>query len=261
MLRRGKRIIGPPFPYAAAPAAAASTLKIGLVSFWEFEDAGSPPTSWADSHGTNHLTPHGTSNPSSTTTGIGGAGKKGIQLVSANTQYVGCSDNTSLRRGNKDWSLCAWINIATFHTDQEIISKIAGFGNGEFAIGTYFTSHNVFRIWIRTNDGQTTSTLDAETFGAISTGTPYFVVMTYTNSTNTVAVYVNGSANSNSVAVSNPPIANSTAAFNIGANDAAASNGYSDAVVDQVGLWDKVLLSSEIDQLHASGNGLSYANM
>lgn len=232
-----------------------STLKTGLVSFWEMET-----TSWLDATASgNDLT--GSGSPTTTTGLVGNA----ASLVSASSQFLSRTSNAGLQTGGQDWSIMCWFKGMTFVDLAEILSKYAGFGNREFALSVHFTSGNRFQITIVTNSGGTTSSLVADAYGNLSTGTWYFVVVRYTNSTNTVTITVGDGAGTalatNSLVVTNPPIASSTAKFCVGANDNAAGNGFVNGAVDQVGLWKKVLSAGEMTQLYNAGAGLAYSGM
>lgn len=236
----------------AGPTVSASTLKTGLISFWEFEN-----TSWTDAVTAtgNDLTGSGT--PTTTPAVVG----NGVHLVAASSQFLFHASNSSLQVGGQDWSISAWVNLNSFLALNEIISKKGAFGNREYALITDFDTSNKFVATVLTNSGGTLNSLVASTFGTISTGTKYFVVMTYNNATNTLAISVNGGA-FDTMVVSLPPIASSTAQFRIGTNDDSSGNGFTDAnYVDQVGFWKKVLTGTEVTQLYNGGNGLSYAAM
>lgn len=234
---------------------ATSTLKVGLVSFWEFEDAGSPPTSWVDRvvASGNDLTPNGTPHPSSASGIVGNA----VSLIAADSQFLSHASNASLQVGGTDFSVAGWVLANSLNDGNAAISKAGGFANAEFAIVDTFTgaAHN-FGFQVFDNGGATSHILAASNFGAIPGGTLCFVACTYTNSTNTMAISVNNGT-PNTLMITGP-VSSGTGLFEIGAADGVA---FWDGKVDQAGLWKKVLSAGEITQLYNSGAGIAYAAM
>lgn len=53
----------------------------------------------------------------------------------------------------------------------------------------------------------------------------------------------------------------SAAEFRIGAREYAGFEGYFDGLIDQVGIWKRVLTAQERTDLYNAGAGLSYADM
>lgn len=233
----------------ARPASAGGLgLQTNLVSFWELEN-----TSWTDAVGSNNMT--GGNSPTTTTGRVGNA----VQFVGASSQFLTHVDNATLRVGGVDFSIAFWALADSFPSSMTTMSKGAGFGNAEFSIGTEFTgTGNQFIFSPRTNSGSSSNDVPAATFGNLAITTWYFVVCTYNNSTDTVAISVNATTPDTLHPTLNPPIVNSTGNFEISSSGVLPWDGR----IDQVGLWkNRILSSSDITALYNGGAGLSFAQM
>ena len=89
-----------------------------------------------------------------------------------------------------------------------------------------------------------------------STSTWYHIAVTREKSTGYVKFYVNGSQQGTTQETGRTAsLYNSSDAFEIGQ---AGSSGLFDGILDELGVWSRVLSDSEISQLYNSGSGLSY---
>jgi hypothetical protein len=225
---------------------ATSTLKTGLVSYWEFEN-----TSWLDSHTTgNTLT--GTAAPTSTAGQVGNA-----LTLNGSTQYLSCTSNTSLQTGGQDFSFAFWFNRVA-NLDYDIVSKFAGGGgNQEYAVYVH-------------NDGATGRYLQLSIFnaasseddllntnsGPLTTATWYFGVVTFNATTKLMTVSTNaGTRNTKTSTFTVPSTASD---FSIGK---ATANNIFNGQIDQVGFWKKVLTTTEETALYNGGAGRTYASL
>lgn len=89
----------------------------------------------------------------------------------------------------------------------------------------------------------------------INTGNWVFCTVTYDGTY--IKLYVNGSLEDTSGSV----IGNITGSTNnyIGLEDSSGSNGlYFNGMIDEVGIWNRVLTADEVTQLYNGGAGLSY---
>jgi hypothetical protein len=220
-----------------------STLKTGLISLWEFETTG-----WADAHGTNTLT--GVNSPTTTTGKVG----NGAHIVRASTQALTHASNSDLQvGGGQDFSIALWINFDSGPGGHSIAFKSAGgSGNQEWSLETANDgTGNKFHFEIF-NASSVSDELFSTTFGNPAASTWYFVVMTFNGSTGLMTLSVN--AGTRDTFTSAKTIPNTASGFNIGAGDF-------DGIIDQMGLWKKVLTTGEETQLYNAGAGLSYAAM
>jgi len=94
--------------------------------------------------------------------------------------------------------------------------------------------------------------------GATSTSTWYHIVGTYNGSTKEMKIYVNGSYVINGTGTSTGATGANGLLIGEGYYQATLASTTFDGVIDEVGIWSKVLTSDEVTTLYNSGNGLSY---
>lgn len=216
-----------------------------LISFWELEEASGTRN---DSHGSNHLTDNNTV--------AAGTGKVGnaADFESSNSEYLSHASNSDLQTGNIDFSICAWANLES-NLDVQVVSK-----DDDAASSRDYTldrgSSNNFRFYINGGGGGLIIVSSVEP----SLATWYFVVAWHDATADTLNIQVNnGSVDSASTSGTAPEV--SAAEFRIGAREYAGFEGYFDGLIDQVGLWKRVLTTQERTDLYNGGAGLSYAAM
>lgn len=213
-----------------------NTLTTGLVSYYNMQTDGTDY--WA----TNNLAITGSPTFSSSY----GKVNNGVFLNGA-TQYLSTSTPTGLPTGNHDTSISGWVYFtvnqpsgipALLSFGTQNTAQMAGFGFGAPGTdGLYWLSYS--------NDANTTWSYSLSTW--------YMVTATYTASTQTVQFYVNGTAQGTGIVLASTPNVGSTF-LDISAQRPSNIVGLT-AYVDEVGLWSKVLSSTEITDLYNSGNG------
>lgn len=110
-----------------------------------------------------------------------------------------------------------------------------------------------FRLGV-SSTGANFSSIDANTFGAVSTNTWYFVYCCHDSVANVLKISVNNGT------VDTIPytlgVKDSTAGFRIGGGE----NGlpYADCTVDEIGMWKRDLTAAELTYLYNSGVGRTY---
>lgn len=220
-----------------------STLTTSLVSYWELEEASGTRM---DSHGSNDLTDNNTVGQG---TGIQG---NCADLESANSEYLDISDGSQsgLDLGG-DMAFSFWFNAESFPaTSHGVISKWL---NNTSTSSAYFVALGATYIELQLQNGTSTTSLDKAT--TFSTATWYHVVINYDISAGTVEFFVNGS--SIGTASGGPAsINNGNESFKIG----VLRTGIwpFDGLIDEVGVWSKVLTSTEVTDLYNSGAGIPY---
>lgn len=226
-----------------------STLKTGLVSWWEFDEASGTRV---DSHsGGNDLTDNNT-----VTQAVGKVGNA-AQFTSANSESLSRATNSSLQTGGQDFSLAGWFYMDTTVDSATVVSKGGAFANREYQIKDVFSgAHRLqFTCW---NSGGTQFNLVATTGTSLSTGSFFFFAVTFNNTTKEMTISVNNSAQDTTTLTGSIP--SSTGDFTVGTHENSGGTFWNGRV-DQLGFWKKVLTTTEIAQLYNSGNGLSYASM
>ena len=217
-----------------------------LISYWPLDEASGDR---ADSHGSNTLT-----DLVSTGSGTGKINNAAdFEADSANFLYH--ADNASLSTGDIDFSGSVWVKFESLPTALVPIvvkhdgSTVAG---SEWAL--YWES-GAARISFTVYSGSSTSTtVSANTFGAISTGVWYHVTWWHDSVNNEIGICINAGTPD-------------TASHSAGVNDTAAlfmlgafpgTSYYMDGLIDELGFWKKVFTSGERTSLYNGGSGLAY---
>ena len=88
------------------------------------------------------------------------------------------------------------------------------------------------------------------------------MVVTYDLSARDFTVYKNNvdTATTTTPSGTMTGIYNNTESFKIGKFNTAAIDDYFDGIIDEVGIWSKVLTSDEVTELYNSGAGLAYSD-
>jgi concanavalin A-like lectin/glucanase superfamily protein len=227
-------------------------LQTNCIAFYEMEN-----TSWLDST-SNSYTMTASGSPTSISGLVGNCG----HFVSSSSQYLKRTYNTDFAVSAVDWSVTFWFKAASF-IDSAILSRDdTGFGNHVYMVYTGFggSGQNLF-FNVYTNGGTNNNTLQATSFGNLSTGTWYFGAFTYTNSTNTGRLSINAGTQDSIVTINNP-INNATFDPMIGATVPSSPAQFWNGDIDQVGFWKgRVLSTSDITALYNGGSGLTWAGM
>lgn len=173
----------------------------------------------------------------------GGASNSNKSLQVSNN--LGFTDSTDVT-----WS--QWVNVTTAPTEgqqQCFTNHYINGGKGRFWMYTMTGGVLKLRMY---QDAGAPSTLDITQ--TLTTGTWYHIVVTYLNSSNLTTVYVNGS---------------SVGTINFGARNAVSPDYFSilnwgggtlpwKGLVDEVGVWSRVLSGTEINSLYNGGAGLQW---
>ncbi len=217
-----------------------------LVAFWELDDL-------VDAHGANDLT-----NNNSATFATGKVGNA-VDVERGSTQFLSRADNTDLSTGDIDWTLNAWVKVEAVDGSNNLVfvAKDDSGNHAEYYL-FYQGSSSQFRLEVYGATGfGSQGAVNATTFGSVSTGTWYMVTAWHDATNNQVGIAVN--AGTADTAGHSAGVIDGNGSFKIGADAFAAD--YFDGLIDQVGLWKRVLTSGERTSLYNSGNGLSYAAM
>jgi len=111
------------------------------------------------------------------------------QFTASNGEYLSHIDDASLRTGDIDFTLSAWVYLDS-KVNGRIVAKLDGTTNFEYSI--LYNQPGVDRfVFTVSSDGSTTANVQANTFGAPSTGTWYFVVAWHDATANTINIQIN----------------------------------------------------------------------
>lgn len=224
-------------------------LKTSLVAHWKLEEASG---NRADSSGNGTtLTDNNTvtSNP----------GKVGTaaQFTAASSEWLSAADNASVSMGDIDFTVAAWLYYDSLPAGN--IPAVVKWSAGTDGLGDeYFLStngSNQFVFFLRNAANTANGTVTGTTFGALSTGTWYYVMAGHDAANDLLFISVNNGARD-------------TAAHTTGGRDGGAnftigswSGGSSDFFngrIDEVSLWKKVVTTTDRDSIYNSGNGLAF---
>lgn len=218
-----------------------STLPTNLVSYWDLEEASGTRY---DLVGSNHLTDNNT--VLNTTGKIG----NGADFEASNSEYLSHSDNAELSITG-DWSASFWFKPETA-TSGCIFSKWHDTGPNR-GILVLLAATGDIRIYVSPDPG---TTFPSTLFNTnLSAGTWYHLVICFDASASSVSVYKDGTLVATQSGYGTN-VYDNTADFKLGAYN--ASSAPVDGVLDEFGIWSKVLTTDEVSDLYNSGDGLPY---
>lgn len=218
-----------------------------LISYWSMEAAsGDEP----DVHGSNDLT--------DTNTVGSAAGKVGNarDFERDNSEYLVIADNTDVSTGNIDFTICAWVQLESkpASTDMDIVQKTTG-SNGEYFLqwrnndSTDRFAFAVFGSGGFGNFGLVTAS------SAPTTGVWYHVCGWHDSVNDQLGLDVDG--NVTTVAHS-AGVIDGTGDFSV---SGVEFGNFWDGLIDEKGLWKKVLTSGERAFLRNGTSGTSYTDI
>jgi large repetitive protein len=216
------------------------TLLNDLESYWSLDE---PSGDAVDAHGDNNLTDN---NGVGTAAGIIGNGR---DLERDSSQSLSIGDNVSLSFGDESFTVSAWFNLESLPTSGQVFGIVQKWGGTKneyrLSVGRTFGTPLVqFEI-----SGPTGATFGANFATSLSTGAWFHVVLVHDADLDVVSCIVNnGTPTTGSYAAG---VNDSNGAFKLG-------DGF-DGVLDEIGVWRRVLTAAEVASLFNGGNGLSYA--
>lgn len=183
------------------------------------------------------------------------AGKSslGASFISANSEYLSYGDTSWLSTGDVSYTFCLWASISSNAANRPLISKWGNAGQREYKI--YYASSSDRFVFEVSNDGTASGTVTANTFGAPSMNTFYFICAWHDAANDTLNIQVNnGSVNSAAHATGSY---DSETAFYIG----RAGAEYHDGNIDEIVFYKNILTADEREYLYNSGNGQPVCNV
>lgn len=235
-----------------------------IISYWKMDESsdGSGAVARNDSVTTNHLTDNSPYAASA-------AGKigNGVDLEASASEYLSIADasQSGLDLSNA-FSISFWVKAESLAGTDYVLYKGKTDGNIRAYWVVLSGDTSTAQICVAVSDDGTTNAGHYVTYGTTSSdfpgvGTFYHIVITFTTSTEACAVYLNGVSKAttlidgSSVGAS---IYNSAGSFKIGCRETTVPTGFFDGIIDEVGIWSRVLSSTEVTALYNSGNGLTY---
>ena len=215
-----------------------------LIAYWkldEFSD-GSGAVTRNDSHGTNHLTDNGT------TPSAAAKISNGINTNPANNEYLDIIDNAAMSVGDIDFTFTVWVKADVLTNNTGLLGKW-----GVVAEYALFFISSRFRFAVK-NSSDVQTNVDANSLGAPSTGTYYFIVCGHDSVTNKIFIQVNNGTVDE--AVTSTGVRDGANNFYIAKYTSAADEW--DGLVDEVGFWKRYLSLAERTALYNGGTGITY---
>lgn len=222
----------------------------GLVAYWPLTDASG--SRYDALGGANTLTNNNV--VTQATISSGGPGVYASSFASASSQYLSVADNALVSTGDIDYTICAWVNIASTGADRSIISKYGAAGTREFYL-FYNNASARFQFSVSGDGTATTGVLDSS-LGAPSTTTWYFLRVWHDATGNTVNIQSN--LNTPVSAAHTAGSFDSASVLLIGAVLPAAPASFMNGQICQVGFWKRVLTTQEHAWLYNNGRGRLY---
>jgi hypothetical protein len=221
----------------------ASSLLTGLVSYWNLNE---PNGIRFDSAGTNNLTDNG---------GVGSTiGKQGNAASFSGSNDLSLTSSTDLRLDNTDFTIAFWVRFDTLPAGDYIgiLGKHDATSKREYWLYRHGLTNKI--AFLTSANGSSANFID--TVGpTLSTGQWYFVVGERNNATNTATLYIHDGITWDSGSFTSNGVAAGTSLFGI-----ARSGSFNrlDGIVDEVGIWERLLTPAERTQIYNGGASITY---
>jgi len=165
-----------------------------------------------------------------------------------------------------DWSISAWVKLEQLPSTAGTIFTVAGkhdndTNNRGYAVRISTTDKAQFFFYDEKESGNLTLIqTNAATFAGGDVGSWVHLVCTVDLSAAGGVIYKNNSVQANSAVLSDATTMTGNAApFALGAlNTITGANQRIDGVVDEVGIWSRIIDSTEVSSLYNSGAGFTY---
>ncbi|MBU0999774.1 fibronectin type III domain-containing protein [Patescibacteria group bacterium] len=217
-----------------------------IKAYWKLEEASGERS---DAIGSNNLTDN---NTVTNDTGILGNAAK---FVAANSEYLSITDNADLSFGDEDFTITAWVNIDNLGNNS-IATKHTNGGAREYALWYNVLSANRFSFGVSDNGSTNWTEIAANNLGQPVADTWYFIVAWHDSVNNTLNIQVNnGTIDSTAYSTG---VFDGASNFLVGAWGSTGASSLMDGFIDSVGVWNRVLTSTERAALYNSANGLEH---
>jgi hypothetical protein len=210
---------------------ASDSLLTGLLGYWKLDEAGGNAI---DALGLHTLTDVGTS--------LGIVGKIGNarQCLSASSQYL---TNAAFVLPDADFTIALWMNITTLTDFRNIVNKLASWEKGQLCIYIY---SNKITFDLCTDASPNLGTVTSSTFGNLSTGTWYFMLADRNKITGKIGIEINGTRNEADAV----GVMGTAGLFRLGARESSSPASFTNATVDECGVWGRLLTTAEKARLY-----------
>lgn len=220
------------------------TLAINLAGYYRLDEASGNAI---DSVSANTLTANNA--PGSGTGKIGNA-----RTFNGSNKSFTAASSSVFNFGDTDFTIACWVNLSSVAAQSMLVTKFSTVGNNrQYALYYNIVTGRMSFLVNSSGASAQNVTINADAFGAIATGTWYYVVAWHDSVNNQIGISVNGVANTQSHSAG---VFQSSVNFRVGGR--ADGFEFTNGLIDGVGVWSKVLTSDERARLYNSGDGLSY---
>lgn len=212
-------------------------LTTSLEAYWPCDE---PSGDLLDSHNSYDLAESGTLGTDS------GVVSTARSIAGTGYFYLSGAGNIALWEPKRTRTYAGWVYSSNVASDLYLSSSFSA----TVYFRLYTISGNVFFDVLDTTGSHIS--VQATTFGAISTNTWYYISCDMDSSTGEIGISINGQRDSATV----------TNGINIGGGAATLRLGASQMRVDEWSLWDgRVLTTSELNALYNAGAGRAYSSL
>ena len=225
-----------------------ASLGASLISFWELEEASGTRVDSVTGSG-NDLTENGTG-------GVGqGAGQQGncADFVAGDLDYLSIADASQSGLDiTGDMSLACWVKFTSTATQMSFAGKWATSNKSFYWLHNHTTNQLRFNTVANGTSGDT----NVNVSWTPSSATWYHVGIAYDASAGSVKFYVDGSQQGTTQTGLNTSMFNGTAPWQMGTY--TGSSLPIDGLLDEFGVWNKLLDDTDFSNLYASGTGIPF---
>lgn len=221
----------------------------GLQAYWKLEEPDAQTR--LDSQGDHDLVDR------QTVARIVGIVGSGASFIRANSEFLEASGSPSISFGDEPFTVAHWVFLRNATNSQGFLSKwIATTDDREY--GTFYRqATNRYRFVVSPDGTGGGNAAGVETTNAPTVGQWQFLVAWHDPVANTINLQLNNDT-PDSTAWANGVNDNPLKSIKLGVLNTAAGDEFNDGAIDAVGIWNRVLTSSERAQLYNNGNGLQF---
>lgn len=209
----------------------------GCVAYYKLEDL-------TDATGGTSLTNHGSS-----TFGAGQV-NNAVTFVSASNQWLSHADQTAYHFGTGDFSFAFWVKSSSANSFMQCIDY-----GGRANFSSFFVEMSTYFFGTITDSSGNTLSI-TESVGSYNNGVWHLYICTVQRSGN-YKVIIDNVVKTNASAAALTGSMNSSVGLGLGADEAGANKA--DITLDEVGLWNRALDSTETAALWNGGAGTTYS--
>jgi hypothetical protein len=166
--------------------------------------------------------------------------------------YIGFSNVLNFD-GSAPFSFSWWVKLNSTSYNVNFGKFAGGFYGYEIA-----NSGGNIRLYMASGSG----TLDLTSNCGVTSGNWFHIVLTYDGSKTASGVkfYSNGILKTNNAPATNNLTGSIATTGNLSIGCRTGGSFFVNGVMDEIGVWDKVLTATEVTELYNSGNGKQYPN-